>query len=200
MRKFLALLLIAFICSGIASSAIVKKYRFKCVEDDTNYYMWAESVDDLQCPINPAHTIDSNTIVVVEVQGDAANVKVIEQQLATTTDRLKWKGYMFTAAANDITTYDFTMPYDAHIQGGYFYAGSSKDGDMIELMVLPDTPYEYKYVESLYIVQGGEYEIKEEFSMSELLPTGTPLSVEYTNTDSQAKIITFVLILQIPQE
>ena len=203
MKKLCALIALLFTASLLTLSVLhateVYKYRLYCNDEEASVYVWSEE-EPATCPNDGAHEIDVTKTAIVEVKGDATDVRVVEQKLATTTDRLKWKGYMFTANANDVTTYDFTMPYDAHIQGGYFYAGSSKDGDMIEMIVLPGTPYEYKYIETMYIVQGGQYQIKEEFSMSALLPQGTPLSVEYTNTDSQGKIITFVLIIQIPEE
>ena len=146
--------------------------------------------EDLLDSIVAAHTGEpwSNDIEVIvkdQLLGEGSN------------KRLKWKGYKFTAYANQVSTYNFTMPYDGNIQGGIFFAGNSKDGDMIEMTLLPGTAYEYKYVETMYVLQGGEYPIMENFSMSQALSAGTPIQVTYDNTDSQDKVVAFVLVLRL---
>jgi len=114
--------------------------------------------------------------------------------------RLKRKGYTFNALADQTTNYNFTMPFDGHIQGGHFYAGNLKTGDMMEFILLPDVPgMEYKYIESLYVTQGEKYDIVEEFGMTDLIPAGTPLRVSYTNTDdNNNKTVNFQLTYRIP--
>jgi len=113
--------------------------------------------------------------------------------------KLKRKGYTFTAAADQSTAYAFVMPFDGHIQGGHFHAGVSKTGDMIEFIILPGTPYEFKYIESLFVTQGDKYDITEEFGMTDLIPQNTPLKVVYNNTDdAEAKKINFQITYRIP--
>jgi len=109
-------------------------------------------------------------------------------------DRLKWKGYKFTAYPSTTTYFDFTMPFDGNLQGGIFYAGQSDTGDMIEFTLLPDTDYEFKYVETLYLEQGANYEIVENFAVSDTIPYGTPMCVSYYNVGTTTKTVTFNLI------
>ena len=44
--------------------ATVNNYRFRCVTEDTNVFVWGETAPTL-CPNNSAHTVDLNTLTVV---------------------------------------------------------------------------------------------------------------------------------------
>ena len=64
---------------------------------------------------------------------------VIIKEFSTTTGSYRTKGYKFTATANQITNYDFSLPYDIEILAGEIWSKKSLDGDEIELIISPDT-------------------------------------------------------------
>jgi len=128
---------------------------------------------------------------------DTADPVKIEME-AGAYPRLKWKGYTFQALASTHTFYNFAMPFDGYIQGGVFYAGESDTGDAIEFILAPDTPYEYKYVESLYLTKGAKYPIKEDMAWSALISSGTPMQIIYENLGG-TKTINFTMIYRLKE-
>ena len=115
--------------------------------------------------------------------------------------RLKIWGVNFTAPANETKEYDFAMPFTAAIQYGKFFAGESKTGDRIWMIIGKGiTGVEYAYVDGAYITKNADYKWGEEFGTSSDIPEGIPLQVKYENTDSEDKIINFNIELRLPEE
>jgi hypothetical protein len=115
--------------------------------------------------------------------------------------RLKIIGVNFTAVAGETTEHTFTMPMTAAIQTGKFFAGESKTGDQIWMIIGKGVPgVEYAYVDGAFITKGGDYRWGEEFGTSSDIPAGLPLCVKYTNTDSTNKVINFNIELRLPEE
>jgi len=111
--------------------------------------------------------------------------------------RLKFKGYSFTAYANSVSTYNFAMPFDANLQGGKFL-GTSAEGDEVSFILMPDTPYEFWYVEKVSFPEGTFLlDLMEDFSMSQLLPEGTLLRVIYKNNGGIDKNIHFIMVYRL---
>ena len=56
----------------------VYKYRIHCVTDNTQEFIWSESTPTA-CPTNTAHTIDTDSIVIIETREQ--NVFEVKEEL-----------------------------------------------------------------------------------------------------------------------
>jgi hypothetical protein len=164
-----------------------KSWHYFCVDQSTDTI-------PVKCPDHP----DANTRDFCIVGQEETMEIMLHQGLDL---RLKWIGYTFTADASGITNYDFTMPFDAHLQEGRFHAGESKTGDILTFTLAPGIPgAEYSYIDHVPMTKGEIFSPREEFGMSALIPYGTPLRITYENTDSVAKTIVFKMGLRLPNE
>lgn len=114
-------------------------YKLWCNTDNQWEYVWRET-DPVVCPTNSAHTIDTNSISIVNEVSNQ-EVKIIEETSATTGHhyRLISRKFASQIAANDEANMDLTFPYPISIVAGYTFIKATQEGDNMCVIVSPDT-------------------------------------------------------------
>lgn len=77
-------------------------------------------------PVSVASTITPTTVIVQEHDSSVSGSYVLE-------------GYTFNAPANQVTTYDFSLPFPVAILAGDLSTKGLNDGDSVDFQVAPDT-------------------------------------------------------------
>jgi hypothetical protein len=107
----------------------------------------------------------------------------------------------FTALPNSTTQYQFVIPFDCSLQGGWYFAKNAGDLDEISFGITTldenGNPTIWWYLQNIPVSQNEKIYIFDNYSTSEKIPANTPLYVRYKNTTSANIIVRFALILKL---
>lgn len=120
--------------------------------------------------------------------------KVI-QILGTDTVILSPFGFLFSAAPNQVTTFDYEFTFSFYLKGGIIYSSPGLVGDFISIQIVdknnvtgqggtPENPTILSsYVNNWYIIPQDMNEV-DDVSLSEMIPSGLYVRVIYTSVSS----------------
>jgi len=114
----------------------VAKYRVYCQTETQYTYVWNDSLP-IHCPNNTQHTIDTNTIAIVETI-NTNSVNII-QESKPTGGNYRSESKKITISANATETFDFTWPYLLSVLTVTLYSNLENKDDVINLFVAPET-------------------------------------------------------------
>lgn len=116
----------------------IYQYRLFCITATTNEYVWAES-SPTKCPSNTLHTIDTNSITIVDKL--EPNIVVVREEDVPTGGHFGCHtvSMNITASTTGIRTSYFPMPVS--VLSVEFIAEEQNRGDTFSLGVFPDTVY-----------------------------------------------------------
>jgi hypothetical protein len=102
---------------------IVSKYRLRCTTEGVDKFVWGESAPT-QCPDDSGHTIDSDSIVVIQIlPGDVSRSKIVDtegldpDQAITCTEGLK----VPITNGQALTTFDFSKPFPVDVTAAEYF-------------------------------------------------------------------------------
>ncbi len=118
----------------------IYNYQIYCVTEAQYVYEWSETLPTT-CPNNTAHTIDTNSITIVETLGVPRvlvdnNVVGYYQASCVTIN-------VGTGATGTVFTQNFSFPHDIYLWTGEFRSTASMIGDTFSLFVAPYTTIGY---------------------------------------------------------
>jgi len=114
----------------------VYKYRIWCVTENAYVYSWG-TVEPTTCPNNPAHTIDTNSITIVEtVSTTAVTAEENSNGYFETTHIIM---NVPTGSPGDVVTQDVTWPMDILLWKTLLTPTSDMIGDLISVLASPET-------------------------------------------------------------
>lgn len=127
-------------CMVYSSTATVYKYRIYCITESQNVYEWAET-PPTTCPHNTAHTINLNSISIVDQQGpDILSIK--EESTPTGGHyRAQTETLVANAGPDVSTSMQFSWPFDISVLAIYIMADATTAGDIINVTIGKDTVY-----------------------------------------------------------
>lgn len=131
MKKLIASCLV-FISLVQASTPPVYKYRIYCITEGQNVYEWAESTPTT-CPNNTAHTINLNSISIV--QQLASNQVKIQMENVPTGGNFCAQTFAVTADANTTTTAQISWPFNISMILASWTSTSDNNGDAITVEI-----------------------------------------------------------------
>jgi hypothetical protein len=118
----------------------LNKYRIYCVTDDTQEFSWSETAPTT-CPTNTAHTIDADSIVIIETREE--NVVEVKEELGGTTNgNYKIRGYKKTIPAGtsgNVSTFLHTWPRPVTLMNGWFNGTIEQEGDCFDVSIADNT-------------------------------------------------------------
>lgn len=128
--KYGALLVGLNIFAAMFSSTppTIYKYRIYCVTEAQNVYEW-NTVTPTTCPNNTAHTINPNSISIVDQR--APSITSIQQETVPTDGWFKTETFVINAATgpNVITTATKSWPFNISLINIYFQTTDANTGD-----------------------------------------------------------------------
>lgn len=118
---------------------IVYKYRIYCVTESQNVYEW-NTAAPTTCPNNTAHTINPNSISVVDQRSPA--IVSIKQESVPTGGFFKTETILINAATGPdvVTTVTHSWPFNISLLNLYFQTEDSNTGDSFTLEWATDLP------------------------------------------------------------
>lgn len=131
MKRIIALWLVSVTLIH-ASTPPVYKYRIYCVTEGQNVYEWAESTPTT-CPNNTAHTINPNSISII--QQLASNAVKIQMEDVPTGGNFCAQTFSVTAAANTTTTSQASWPFNISILLVSWTTTSDNNGDIVNVEI-----------------------------------------------------------------
>lgn len=119
-------------------STSLSKYKIWCVTDNQYEYIWSET-EPLVCPINNTHTINIDSIVVIDEI--ASNIMKIREENIPTGENFQCECYNieYTGGTGVETSTDFTWPHPINVLELQFVSTDANKGDSIRLVVAPNT-------------------------------------------------------------
>lgn len=135
---FLGYLSLLIFGNFIYAAPTVYKYRIYCNTESANVYQWAET-GPATCPNNTAHSINLNSISIVDQQGPS--IFAIKEETISTGGHYRTESKKISANAgpNVITSIQFSWPYDVSVLAIYMSPDSSSDGDSLTITVGANT-------------------------------------------------------------
>lgn len=124
-------LILLFVNPILADSNVtVYKYRVYCISEGQNVYQWAET-PPTTCPNNTAHTINANSISVVDEQGPT--ILSIKEESVPTGGFFKIESSEIDIAAGPNVDSVMTeqWPYNVSILDINFISGAEHEGDFV---------------------------------------------------------------------
>ena len=113
----------------------VDHYRLYCKTESAYQYTWDDSIPTA-CPNNNTHTIDTDTISIIDSVNSAA-VEVIQQ--SGTGGNYACESFCFDIPANSTVTKQYSWPYPVSISTMHFTSDSTQTGDFIYGIISPQT-------------------------------------------------------------
>ena len=114
----------------------VHNYRIWCVTESAYVYTWGTETPTV-CPNNPAHTIDANSITIVEtVSTNAVTAEENSNGYFETTHIIM---NVPVGTPGDIVTQDITWPMDILLWKTLLTPTSDMIGDVISVLASPET-------------------------------------------------------------
>ncbi len=114
----------------------ILKYRVYCITEDKYEYTWNDTTP-LLCPTNAEHTIDTNTISIIDtVETHAVN---IIQELSPTGGNYRTEGKKMTIQPNSLEYEEYSWPYNISALTMTFYTNDNSSNDVLNCYVGSNT-------------------------------------------------------------
>lgn len=111
------------------------KYRVYCNTEDKYEYIWNDILPTI-CPSNVAHTIDTNTISIIDTL-ETNSVNIIQESIIT-GGNYRTEGKKIVIQANSTTTQEYSWQYNISALTITFYTGNNEN-DILNCFVAPNT-------------------------------------------------------------
>jgi hypothetical protein len=131
MKKLFSISVVVFVnLQGMSDpDATVYKYRIYCVTEAQNVYAW-NATPPTTCPNNTAHTINANSISIVDQR--ASNIVKIKQESTPTGGNFRAETFVLTAATGPgMTVMQKSWPINISTLQVSFTTDSSNQGDTV---------------------------------------------------------------------
>ena len=113
----------------------VDRYRLFCNTESAYQYIWSNSLPSV-CPNNNTHTIDINTVSIVDSVSSAA-VEVVQQ--SGTGGNYTCQSFCFDIPANSTVTEQYSWPYPISVSTMHFTSDITQIGDLVSGVISPHT-------------------------------------------------------------
>ena len=122
---------------------IITKYRIYCTTESAWTEGWMESAPTL-CFTDTGHTVNSNSVQVLEVIDTAASKVVIEEENVplneiATNGKFKCKGFTFDIAPLTTDSLTVSWPFPISVMESFFTAKAEMNGDILNCTVGENT-------------------------------------------------------------
>lgn len=123
-----------------ATPNTIYRFRVYCITDAHYEYVWSD-IEPTGCPDNSSHTIDTNSITIVD-SVSTQQISIREENIPTggnfaaTTIKLE-------CAPKSVTNITKSFRYPINALSVAFTSGESHRGDMLEMIAGKDTPIGY---------------------------------------------------------
>lgn len=114
----------------------IRKYQLQCTTENTTKTVWSETTPTT-CPTNTAHTINTNTIFVVDER--KPNVVTIKEEEQPTGSNFKNTGFTISAPPNQTTIKIFKHRLPVNVLCVKVRTSTGPAGDFFRCVVAPNT-------------------------------------------------------------
>lgn len=170
---------------------MILKYKIHCNSENADKVWFLPDTDTPPntCPTNTDHSVDLNSVTVIQIGGPQDVVQVLGPDSLT----LFPFGDTWTAPHNETSIQDIPLPLTMTLRGGCFFSPNAAMGDYISLQIVdkdnvlgmgasPGNPLIVaEYIMKWCVMPGVPNEI-EDVSISQALPQGLYIRVNYTST------------------
>jgi hypothetical protein len=125
-KLFFLVLTIALALSETPS--IVYQYRVFCITENQNVYQW-NTAAPTQCPNNNTHTINPNSISIIDQV--SSNAVKIQTESVPTGGYFKCQSHTFSADPNTTTTTQISWPFNISLMTVFCTTTTDQEGDVI---------------------------------------------------------------------
>lgn len=121
------------------ASETIYKYRVYCVTEAQNVYEW-NTAAPTTCPNNTAHTINPNSISIVDQR--SSSVVTIKEESVPTGGFFKTETIVINAATGPgtVTTVNYSWPFNISLLNMYFQSEGTNTGDVFSVEWATDLP------------------------------------------------------------
>jgi hypothetical protein len=119
------------------STRTLNKYRLFCVTENKFVDTWND-IKPSVCPTDGMHTIDTNSITIID-SISSNDVNVVQSQPGSTGDNYRVEGFSITIPANSQVYKDMSWNYPIGVMTVNFCIGSDHIGDIIDGYIAPNT-------------------------------------------------------------
>lgn len=129
---FTQLWLSTAICASTSSNSTIYNYRIYCITEAQNVYEW-NTVEPTTCPNNTAHTINLNSISIVDQR--APSIFTIQQETVPTDGWFKTETMLINAATGPgvVTSLTRSWPFNISLLNLYFQTTDTNTGDSLTI-------------------------------------------------------------------
>ncbi len=118
------------------TSKTIHKYRTFCLTENTLVYSWGET-PPITCPNNDTHTIDTNSISIVD---SVSSKKInISQDNGLTGGNFRAETIKAVIKPNTTEIFDFSWPFDMSVHTVHFVTNAQHIGDKFSCIIAPNT-------------------------------------------------------------
>ena len=120
---------------------VINEWRIFCETEGiwTYGHLAADSGIPTTCFTDTAHTVNTNSIQIVDtVDNSAIRAKIVEETIET-GGYFRCEGHKFTIAAGTTDSHMISWPYPISVLESYFTCGTNQEGDVINVVTGPDT-------------------------------------------------------------
>lgn len=114
----------------------IHKYRCYCLTENTVVFLWSDSAPQF-CPNNTQHTLDGNSVTVVETVSD--KVMEISQDRGLTGGNFRAETVRAICKPNMAQTFDFSWPFNISVHTLHFVTNAQHIHDSISCIISPNT-------------------------------------------------------------
>ena len=181
----------------------VKKFRIKCLTEDAYVYTWVEGETvPTQCPNNTAHSIDPDSVVIVEtVQDNVVKIDASQNTIKIadfrdlTGKNLYRKGFSYTTVPGNDNANIFSEKFNCNLLiqgGGYHVVSGATPDDNIDINVIdidnvlgfgPDVLLK-KFVDTEFVATGDRLDLMVDDAA--MIPAGVYVQVVYRSQGAEA--------------
>lgn len=157
----------------------VLKYRIWCQTDLKYEYVILEEgiAAPTKCPTNDDHDITLNSVAIVD--NLAKDTIITEKRIGKTSDKMKLRGFNFTAVKTTSTSFTYTVSEELYIKDGLLITDKNVPFDKIDIELLsPDDTLLHTYVKDYPLCKSGMTGFTDE-TLSETDFNGLKLKLTY---------------------
>jgi hypothetical protein len=115
----------------------IYKWRIYCNTDNRWEYVWSET-QPTTCPINTNHTVNNNSVNIVETLSDTI-VALKENTTGGTGDHVKFDTLSFTVAPNSTYSSFISWPMPIEVLSLNFKSNDDNEDDILNCYLSPNT-------------------------------------------------------------
>ena len=112
----------------------ISKYRCFCTDENKLVYQWSQTTPT-KCPNNASHTIDSDSITIID-SVSTNTVVITDSEHGKTQENFMLEGFNKTAPANTLSKYELTYQYPIAVYNVDLKPSSDNLGDVVESYIV----------------------------------------------------------------